>query len=359
MVQIVAFYPSSVEETGRVESAMDPEAFIPKTGESLASGIPRNQVPDYSVLDFSHISTEGGEKKWKLNSEKANLFNAEKIVHALVVRALLFDPDGKATLVTGKEAKFIMGQKDLEVFGDVQTTLPDGFRLKSEYLRYRPNERIIEIPSQYRVEGEGLEGPEMQLRFSSSGIHFAMAKSKIILPRTVQMTTQSASSERTTIESDRCEIQRDKRSARFTMEPSRPIESRFVRITQDGLRARARKVRLNYGEKLSDLNSLEAREDVLILETQKGAPAQANTPSAVKVSGAREEEEPLRYATGGKADFDGRLNRIILTEFPQVYQDNDTVTGEVITLHRDTDTVEVLHSNAFSQGSPDSPMPER
>jgi lipopolysaccharide export system protein LptA len=59
----------------------------------------------------------------------------------------------------------------------------------------------------------------------------------------------------------------------------------------------------------------------------------------------------LKYATAGQADFDSESNLIILTEFPQVYQDNDTVTGDIIKMHRDTDIVEVEHSNSFSEGS--------
>jgi len=58
----------------------------------------------------------------------------------------------------------------------------------------------------------------------------------------------------------------------------------------------------------------------------------------------------MKYATGGRADFDSHKNVIVLTEYPQVYQDEDTVTGDKILLHRDTDIIEVEHSNAFSQG---------
>jgi lipopolysaccharide export system protein LptA len=57
-----------------------------------------------------------------------------------------------------------------------------------------------------------------------------------------------------------------------------------------------------------------------------------------------------RYGTGGRADFESQRNVIVLREFPQVYQDRDTVTGDVIIVHRDTDIVEVEHSNAFSEG---------
>ena len=62
-------------------------------------------------------------------------------------------------------------------------------------------------------------------------------------------------------------------------------------------------------------------------------------------------KESLRYGTGGRADFDTRRNVIVLSQYPQVYQDNDTITGDIILVHRDTDVVEVEHSNAYSQGT--------
>ena len=79
-----------------------------------------------------------------------------------------------------------------------------------------------------------------------------------------------------------------------------------------------------------------AFEDVLIKEISKN----------------KGPENLLKYATGGRADFDSTHDVIKITEFPQCYQDNDTVTGDIIIMHRDTDLVEVEHSNAFSQGTP-------
>jgi lipopolysaccharide export system protein LptA len=72
-----------------------------------------------------------------------------------------------------------------------------------------------------------------------------------------------------------------------------------------------------------------AEKEVLIVDTSKS-------------------NEDKKYGTSGRADFDSNHNTIVLTVLPQVYQSNDTVTGESITLYRDSDIVDVAFSNSFS-----------
>ncbi|MCM2322578.1 MAG: LPS export ABC transporter periplasmic protein LptC [Oligoflexia bacterium] len=332
LVQIVALSPSSVDERPEtVSSSVDPEFLLPRGEKTLASGIPSGKVPDYSVDQFNYVSTQDGVKQWKLVAQQAFLYNHEKLVHARNVKAYLYDANEKVTLVTGLEAKYFMNQRDLEIFGDVTTTFPDGFVLKSPFLRHRPQERKIEIPPQFPVNGDGSQSQDQKLAFDSYGLEFTMANSRITLSRAVQVRTSSPTSETTAIESDRCVIYRDRQLAEFTMSPSRPLDTRFVRIVQPTLLTRSRRTDLNYGNSAKMLNYMVASEDVLIRELSKTA-------------------QGLKYATGGKALFDAKRNVIVLTEYPQVYQDSDTVTGEVITLHRDKDIVEVEHSNAYSQG---------
>jgi hypothetical protein len=206
------------------------------------------------------------------------------------------------------------------------------------------------------VHGNGTEEDGQKLSFDSYGMDFDMAKSVIILPKEVKVmmekkalppeTTQVATSpsptpnsvpDITTILSDHAVILRNKQLVHFTMYPSRPIESRFVHITQPTLFTRGRRADLNYGSSSKLLQYMTAFDDVLVKET-----------------GKKEEpgvEPSLKYATGGRADFDNRSDVVRMTLFPQAYQDNDTVTGDIILLHRDSDLVEVEHSNAFSQGN--------
>lgn len=352
VMEIVALSPSSLEEEEtNVNTPIDPQALTPDTSSALATGIPK-RIPEYQVERFDYVSTQDGMKQWNLIADRAALYNKEKLVHAKVVKANLFDPDDKITIVTGREAKYFMHERDLEVFGDVVATFPDGFNLFSDYLRYKPAERIIEIPVKYHVHGGSKAENGQDMRFESNGFHYWMGKSEILLPEKAHLTMvrPDKPDDSTSIESDRCVIHRDRHVADFNMLASRPNSTRFVHITQPTLFTRSRTAKLNYGADSSSLlQYLVAYDDVLIKQVptdEDGIPSPK--PGPLKPQGL------LKYATAGRADFDNKRNLIVLTRFPQAYQDNDTVTGDIIKMHRDSDIIEVEHSNSFSEGQDSS-----
>lgn len=343
ITQIVALSPSSLDQSS--SQAKVPQQTLAEDLQdegTLATNVPKGKIPEYTVEGFNFVSTQGGEKQWKLDAKRAFLFNSEKLVHARQVTAYLYGSDGKITVVTGDEAQYFMNKRDLEIFGHVKTRFPDGFETLSEYMRYLPQSKKVEIPMKYVVNGQGQEDKGQEFHFKSQGLYFEMLKSDIVLPAAVKFTlkrlaTLNHPAENTTIESDRCVIHRLEQLAHFTMNAERPLATRFVRINQPTLYAQSRRADVNYGNFDKLLQYMTAFEDVLIRETGSGS--------------------SLRYGTGGRADFDAHRDVIVLKEFPQVYQDNDTVTGDIILVHRDTDIVEVEHSNAFSEGESQSSKP--
>jgi hypothetical protein len=323
-------------------------------------------VPEYSVDQFNYVSTHESVRDWNLISSTAYFYNSAGIVHARTVKAYLFDPDGKITIVTGQEAKYIMVQpsgtatktpspaatgktatandRDLEVFGNVVTTFPDGFEVHSEYMRYRPDLRTVEIPSKYLATGRGKDSNGQVLSFKSQGMFYSRKSEQITLPRDVEVTVEKQESaktaasksgpDKTIIHSDRCVISREQKLAIFTMFPERPIQDRYVRVTQPTMFSKGRRGELNYGDNSEAgskmVHKVALFDDVLVKETSK--------------------DGPLRYATAGQANFEGTQDIVVLTKFPQVYENQDTVTGDKIILHRDSDVVEVEHSNSYSAG---------
>jgi hypothetical protein len=369
IMQIVALSPSSVEEARDTTAPIEPDALVPHEKVTLAPGIPKGQVPEYSVDQFNYVSTHESVKEWNLIAATAYFYNSAGLVHARTVTAYLYDPDGKITIVTGQEAKYTLvtqtahpkpspaqasatsskkaakaptDNRDLEVFGDVKTVFPDGFEVHSEYMRYRPDVRTVEIPASYHVTGRGKDESGQILGFKSLGMHYSRQAEQITLPQDVTVTIEKAPNPNTTkIQSDRCVIDRAQKMAFFTMNAARPISERYVRVTQPTLFSKGRRGELNYGDLDSNgskssnaskntlLHKVALYDDVLVKETGKGS---------------------LRYATSGQADFDSSRDIVVLTKFPQVYENEDTVVGDRIILHRDTDVVEVEHSNSFSTG---------
>jgi hypothetical protein len=181
-----------------------------------------------------------------------------------------------------------------------------------------------------------------------------MATSIVTLPRKarVTMTRRSDPKDTTTIESDHALMDRVKQISYFTMFPTRPLAKKFVHVMQPTLDTISRRAELNYGDSAKILQYLTAYDDVLIRELTP--PPETTTLGAPPLEKPEKKESSFKYATGGRADFDSKNSIVKLTQYPQVYQDADTVTGDIIILHRDTDIVEVEHSNAFSEGTPDS-----
>lgn len=357
LIQVIALTPATLDE-GDSGHTLDPQALLAAQSSepTVIDNIPK-KIPDYSVGNFTFSSVQGGVKQWRLESKKSYLFNQEKLVHARKVVAYLYDTEDKTTVITGSEARYYLNQQDLEIFGDVRTVFPDGFVLLSPYLRYRPRQRRIEIPRTYAVHGFGKAtgGSNQTMDFHSKGFDYAMKESRIVLPEAVhfELTRPKAEGtrekEKTEIDSDRAIILRDKQVIEYTMSPWRLPSTRYVLMRQPTLYARSRRADVFYGDHSKDAQIFQymtAYEDVLLKE--KEAEEEGAKKSTAPEFEKRDPE--LRYSTSGRADFDSRRDVVILSEFPQVYQGQDTITGDVVILHKDSDVVEVENSNAYSRG---------
>ncbi len=341
LIEGIILFPAILDgDAQSPNSAVDPKLLISNREPSLAPGIPHERLAEYHIEKFDYVSVQNGQKLWRIQAEEAFLYNAERLTHSKMITADLYDPEGQITHVTGLEAKYFLNHKDLEIYGNVKTHFPDGFTLESEYLRYQPNQKLIQIPKKYLAHGSGKQSDEQTFRFTSQGLDYFMGEARIQLLQDVKVMLEkpakdSASSlgipDQTTIESDHCLILRNENHATFTMDPKRKASTRFIHIIQPTLFVRARKAILNYGDFSKVLQYLTAYDDVIIKETGKSG-------------------EEMRYATGQKADFDTRQDQILLTGFPQVYQGGDTVTGDFVLMHRNSEIIEIGHSNAFSEG---------
>lgn len=351
IIAVIAKQLATPEESDRKFAPVTAESLLERgrAEKTLAPQIP-DQIPDYSIENSSFSSVQSGVKQWKLVSKRSNLFSGQKLVHAREVIAHLYDEEGQTTVITGREARYFLDRQDLEIYGDVKTTFPDGFVLLSPYLRYRPKEHRMEIPTRYAVQG--MSGPPPvgskqkpgstdDIRFDCKGFDFSMEKSVIDLPSDVLFVIERKTAEgdhhkeKTEIRSDRALIFREEGRAEFSMSRFRMPASRFVVMTQPDLYARGRRAELYYTDQAQRTSSntvryMSAFEDVLIKE--KGS------------------TEELRYSTSGQADFDTEQDVIVLTQFPQVYQGDDTIAGDRIILHKASDLVEVENSNAYNKG---------
>jgi hypothetical protein len=213
--------------------------------------------------------------------------------------------------------------------------MPDGFQTQSDYLLYRPEPREIHIPNAYRVMGwnsPAKDSPgEERMNFESFGLDYRFDTGVISLSSRVRTRhfLKGPKPQKTTILSDRAIIDRSRSHAWFTMAEASEVPKKFVKVEQLDLHSFSRKVTLSFEDQ--KVHQMVAEKDVTILDLSK--------PGMVG-----------RRATGGMAEFDTRRDVVVLTDYPQVYQGEDTLVGDVILLHRESDLVEVENSNAYSNG---------
>ncbi|MBI3534664.1 MAG: LPS export ABC transporter periplasmic protein LptC, partial [Deltaproteobacteria bacterium] len=275
IVEVVMLSPSSVERES-TSTLLDPNLFI-ITKNTIATGIPQGKIPEYSIDRFEYISTQHGDKQWNLLAKKANYYKNNNIVHAYEIKAILYNPDGKITTITGREAKYYTEKKELEIFSSVHSKFPDGFETNSDYLRYLPRIKKIEMPIQYLVKGESHESNDQDIFFTSQGLDYAMTTAEILLPKDVKFkvikkgksTKSSQKPEITNIFSDMCFIDRKEKLAKFRMSTDHTQEAQFVEITQEDLYIKGRIADLNYGNFSEILQNLTVYQDVYIRETKK------------------------------------------------------------------------------------------
>ena len=342
--QIVAFWPSSTPR----ETAAPVAGSLP--GEEQTSPFsgfeaPDGAAPDYTIGSFRYVSVARGAKQWELHATEARFYSPRDLVLATEIQASLFsDAPGRdhAVRVSGRESRYSVSTRVLEVGGSVVARFPDGSELRSEYLRFDPVARTVLIPGEYAVSGTGPASGRTRIEFRSRGLHGELARGSFSLQRDVELRAFSRAKPGAApaiFHAARAVIERNEGVARLLSEKTETAEG-FVTLRHEGdttlvARSRTMEVRTDAGTPGKN-SSFTAIGDVRIEEWKRGTAQQGS---------------PFRHSTSGRAEFHPEESEFVLTEYPQAYQGEDTMTGDVIRVDRKNDRVEVENTNAISRGS--------
>ena len=329
-VQIWIFWPSSFHPAEPVQPTLDSPPG-PRTAEKRFSGFdpPEGATPDYSIDGVHYISVLKGVRQWQLTATDADFYSAQQWVHARSVKAELFNGEGPSIHLEGKNARYSLATRDLDIGGDVVARFPDGSTLRTELLEFRPALKRISVPLTYRVRGTGPQGSENRLRFEGFGLE-GRIDSEVMELRDrafIEVRTLDPKEPATQSWASRA-VYRRKEGVMDLFSGSEP-----VRMEQGTLRSSASRMQVGLPRKGID-PSFEAQEEVRIEEWKD----------------LKRSATPYRLSTSGRARFDPGTQQVVLTEYPQVYQDGDTMTGEVIRILRKEDQVEIDNPNAFTTG---------
>jgi len=311
--------PSSLEEDFngvRVVNPKDLLNFLKNESEPvLAKGVPIETTPAYSLRNFDFFSTSENKPQLKFSAKKSNFYQKEQIIHAK--ESIVTTPDD--TVITSRESLYDTINNEIEFFGEVVTTFNNGVVIRSNYMKAitRPVLNVI-IPIDEPVSGEKIDSGS-KILFKSFGLTYLNAE-----PKEVKLNSQVAmtivNDRVTQIQSDRAIMNFTRNKLNFFMDEQKSFDRQFVLVHQQTLEMKSRI--LDVDLRASKIQTISAINDVSI-------------------------RDRTFSSTSGKAIFIEKTNQIQLSEFPQVYQEGDTITGDLIIYNRTEDTIEVKQSNAI------------
>ncbi len=324
---LVLLNPSSLEDDFggiRIINPKDLLTFLKNDPPPLAEGVPVDVAPSYSLRDALTLSSKGVKPSTKMNARKANVYSKENIIHARDVVIELEDH----TIVRAKEAIDYTEKNQVNFYGSVHTTFTNGAEVFSEFATVftKPVTHII-IPVTQQARGRK-DDKKTLTEFTSQGLDYTDAPPKELhlLSNVVVDITEEDQKKSTRVISDQATYNQDQGHLHFFMNETRPLKEQFVFTHRVDLDVNSRTLEVYLNEK-KELEKIVALRDVWI----------------------KDSHDPLKISTStsGKAVFIEAKNDVILSDFPQVYQEGDTITGDIIIDHRTTDLIEVKQSNAI------------
>lgn len=323
LVEILFLKPSSTEENEE-----EPVVGMHTNIETLVQAQKEKDEVGYNIEGFHYASVEVERKDWEMYAKRAVLYDKSKVVLAEEAIIRTFDPQGEMTNIESKRAFYKVGSKELDLENDVKITFPDGFWVKTNRARYSAvTQKVLSDQPFY---GESPSGGEGTVHIWGTGFIAGKTSREInILKESKVRVIQKKEVDVTEVRSDKARIDRITKEVFFSMQKPQS----FVEATQGTLYVRSRRQNAVYDPSQKTVNYLIALEDVLIEEKDK-----------------QKAKNGLKYATCQKAEFLTQQDKILLSGFPSVYQEYDTLTGDLITVYRKKNLVEVNQANAYHEG---------
>lgn len=324
-LEVLFLRPSKIES-----DEQDPQGMFNSIETQVLTEKKEDSVA-YTIDGFHYTAVEGEEKQWEMDAKQALLYEKSRMARAYVAKILMFDQKGRITFIEGDEAFFRFGSQDLDLVGNVKVTFPDGFWIKTSKAFYRS--AIDEVSTTEAFYGEAVPNAGELMQMWGIGFRAKRSESTVYVLKDSRVKMRRLSSDEITdVRSDFAQIDRFLKVAEFTMADPK----RFVETDRGTLNVKSRRQVATYNSKTSALQVMTAYDDVLIREQDP-----------------LKSKKGMKYATCQKADFLTQEDKILLSGFPSVYQEKDTLTGELITIYRKRNIVEVMQANALHDPADD------
>lgn len=268
----------------------------------------RASVPDYAMTNARYVSVKEGRLEMESFAQDAVFDLRARRMDANSVRMNFYNAAAQKTEVTGDRAVFFMDERRVNLLGNVKSLSPDGFRLEGPEARYSMATRFFMAPQP--VEGWTQDNT---MRVWGDRAESRLDERKIYLYGNARAHYTEPKRGLTKVRGDKAMLDRESEEVKFEKD---------VIVEQDKITATGQQASLLYARPAKTVSYMSINDDVKILE--KGG----------------------RYTRSQVAEFFAPTDTIILSGLPSVYDGDDAVTGDKITLYRATGVVEVTATNA-------------
>lgn len=282
----------------------------PRELDSMNGRLGEAVVPDYRMETSRYVSVKDGKREVEMYSQKSNFDFIARQMDAKDVSIYFYNGDGDKTKVTSDSGLFYMDEKRFHLQGNVRSESPDGFVMTGPVANYFVPTKHLDAPqpvqgvmkdNSLKVWGDRAEGDMNTRRIQL----FGNARALYV----------EAKHGPTKIRGDWADMHRDEEKVEFF---------KNVFVEQENTKGTSEKATLFYATPERALRYMSMQGDVHLMEKDG------------------------RYTRSQVAEFFMPTDTIVLTVFPAVYDGDDAVTGDKITMYRTTGVVEVLSTNAAS-----------
>ena len=280
----------------------------PRELDSSGVGSGRATVPDYFMVNAHYVSVKAGHLEVETNARQATFNLAAHRMTGRNIVAFVFNAQDERTVISADRAVFHMDERVLQLNDNVSSLSPDGFLMESPEATYQLNQRLL--TASRSVHGQTFE---KDVEVWGDRAVAPLDEKLVRLYGNARSLYHEAKRGPTKIRGEMAIL--DREAAKVTFE-------KMVKVEQEKIEASSETADLFYSSRDHGIRYMSLNGDVKITQ------------------GAG------KYTRSQMAEFFAPTDSIVLTGFPAVYDGNDAVTGDKITVYRATGVVEVTATNA-------------
>lgn len=297
--------------------------FLPANLDTTIGGASpgTSSVPEYLMHEVRNVQTKEGKLEVEMFADMAEFRLGLEMLKATKVHGDFYNEAGEITKLQSDKADYYMKTRMLHLMGNMVCETSDHFFLRGPLADYDMNRRFLQIPQD--VNGNTQDN---ELKFwSDKGESFIDTKTANLYGD-ARADYMSKKDGLTKIRGDRALIDRNDQAATF-------FEN--VKIRQEKYDIDSRIASLFYAKDTKSVQYMVAKENVKI------------------------REKSGRYSNSQEAQFFSPTNTIVLLGFPSVYDGDDVITGDRITMFKNTGVVEVTSINAATSEQSITQSPDK